>query len=137
MGSIKYLMNDKKLIANQQLLPFLARVIRAKYAPTYLGMSRDVFKKDVRPHVDKVRIGSQGIGYDRLDIDACWEHCKRHSECSSKQKMGDTLCRNLYIVETESFGAKSRNTGKSIKHRASIEYTSTLTRITQMKPKRS
>lgn len=44
------------------------RVIRAKDAPAYLGMSRSVFNRDVNPHIFNIPIGTQGIGYDRLDF---------------------------------------------------------------------
>ncbi len=33
------------------------RVIRAKHAPGYLGMCRDVFNKEVKPFVSSVPIG--------------------------------------------------------------------------------
>ncbi len=37
--------------------PILPRVIRAKHAPSYLGMSREVFNRDVKPFVTVVPIG--------------------------------------------------------------------------------
>ncbi|WP_235978978.1 hypothetical protein [Zestomonas carbonaria] len=46
------------------------RVIRAGAAPAYLGMCRDEFNRTVRPHVREFRIGRQGIGFDREELDA-------------------------------------------------------------------
>ncbi|MGL3340947.1 hypothetical protein [Pseudomonas aeruginosa] len=46
------------------------RVIRAMAAPAYLGMCRDEFNRTVRPHVREFRIGQQGIGFDREELDA-------------------------------------------------------------------
>jgi hypothetical protein len=46
------------------------RIVRAKHAPGYLGMCRDVFNKTVRPYVREFPIGEQGIGFDRLELDA-------------------------------------------------------------------
>ncbi|MDF3174564.1 hypothetical protein P3C22_21380 [Pseudomonas sp. ER28] len=48
----------------------LPRIIRAGDAPRYLGMCRDEFKNTVRPFVREFPIGKQGIGFDRLELDA-------------------------------------------------------------------
>ncbi|WP_273221728.1 hypothetical protein [Pseudomonas sp.] len=46
------------------------RFLRAMDAPGYLGMCRDEFNKTVRPHVREFPIGKQGVGFDRLELDA-------------------------------------------------------------------
>ncbi|MDT4806410.1 hypothetical protein FQZ97_392420 [compost metagenome] len=46
------------------------RILRANAAPAYLGMCRTEFNKTVRPHVREFRIGQQGIGFDREELDA-------------------------------------------------------------------
>lgn len=46
------------------------RILRANAAPTYLGMCRTEFNKTVRPYVREFRIGVQGIGFDREELDA-------------------------------------------------------------------
>lgn len=46
------------------------RILRAKHAPSYLGMCRAEFDKTVRPHVSEFPIGRQGVGFDRLELDA-------------------------------------------------------------------
>ncbi len=48
----------------------LPRLIRFRDAPRYLGMDRNRFNAEVRPHVTTVPIGRQGIGFDRLELDA-------------------------------------------------------------------
>ncbi|MFF7108942.1 hypothetical protein [Pseudomonas sichuanensis] len=48
----------------------LPRIIRAGEAPGYLGMCKDEFKNTVRPHVREFPIGKQGVGFDRLELDA-------------------------------------------------------------------
>ena len=50
-----------------QILP---RVLRLRDAPAYLGMDRHRFNTEVRPYLREYRIGTQGIGIDRLDVDA-------------------------------------------------------------------
>lgn len=63
---------------------FLPRFIRCKDASAYLGMDRDRFNGEVRPHLVEIPIGVQGIAFDRLDLDA-WaddykERCGRPSD---------------------------------------------------------
>jgi predicted DNA-binding transcriptional regulator AlpA len=50
--------------------PILPRFIRAGEAYGYLGMCRDEFNKTVRPNVREFPIGKQGVGFDRLELDA-------------------------------------------------------------------
>jgi hypothetical protein len=53
--------------AREQPLP---RILRARDAPRYLGMDRNRFNAEVRPHVMQIPIGKQGVGFDRLELDA-------------------------------------------------------------------
>ncbi|MFJ5236530.1 hypothetical protein ACIP86_07335 [Pseudomonas neuropathica] len=53
-----------------QVAPILPRFIRAGEAYGYLGMCRDEFNKTVRPNVREFPIGKQGVGFDRLELDA-------------------------------------------------------------------
>lgn len=55
-------MNNK-----QQILP---RILRYRSAPAYLGMCNSEFNKTVRPFVKEFPIGSQGVGFDRYELDA-------------------------------------------------------------------
>lgn len=55
---------------NPILLP---RVIRFRDAPFYLGMDRNRFNAEVRPHLTEIPIGRQGIGFDRLELDAWFD----------------------------------------------------------------
>ena len=43
------------------------RLIRLRDAPDYLGMDRNRFNREVRPALTEVRIGSQGVAFDRLE----------------------------------------------------------------------
>jgi hypothetical protein len=60
-------------------MEFLPRVIRAKNAHAYLGMDRNRFNREVKPHLIAVPIGVQGLGYDRFDLDKWWEEYKRRN----------------------------------------------------------
>ena len=46
------------------------RLIRLRDAHTYLGMDPNRFNSEVRPSLTEIPIGSQGIAFDRLDLDA-------------------------------------------------------------------
>jgi hypothetical protein len=46
------------------------RIIRHRDAPGYLGMDRNRFNTEVRPHLTEIPIGKQGIGFDRHELDA-------------------------------------------------------------------
>jgi len=47
----------------------LPRFIRLRDAPSYLGMDKNRFNRDVRPQLSSIPIGTQGIAFDRLDLD--------------------------------------------------------------------
>ncbi len=49
------------------------RLIRFRDAPHYLGMDRNRFNVEVRPYLTEVPVGTQGIGFDRLELDAWFE----------------------------------------------------------------
>lgn len=48
----------------------IPRFIRMRDAPKYLGMDKNRFSAEVRPFITEIPIGSQGIAFDRLDLDA-------------------------------------------------------------------
>jgi len=48
----------------------LPRIVRFRDAPGYVGMDRNRFNAEVRPYLTEVPIGTQGIGFDRLELDA-------------------------------------------------------------------
>ena len=58
---------SRQKAASPWLLP---RLLRFRDAPTYLGMDRNRFNKEVRPYLTEIPIGKQGIGFDRLEIEA-------------------------------------------------------------------
>ena len=52
------------------------RIIRFRDAAAYLGMDRNRFNVEVRPYLSEVPIGKQGVGFDRLELDAWFEDYK-------------------------------------------------------------
>jgi predicted DNA-binding transcriptional regulator AlpA len=91
-------------------ISIMPRVLRLRDVPRYLGMNRNLFNSDVRPFLSEVRIGRQGVAFDRLELDAWWEQYKSRNERRPKaQKPEDDKCQN----ETECRGsAKKAGSGK-------------------------
>ena len=55
------------------------RLIRLKDASRYLGMDKNRFNNEVRPTLPELRIGVQGVAFDRLDLDQWVEQYKTRS----------------------------------------------------------
>jgi hypothetical protein len=95
-------MTDRKL-SNPTLLP---RLIRFRDAPFYLGMDRNRFNAEVRPYLTEVPIGKQGVGFDRLELDAWFdEYVARNGRPA--RKGNDTW-------DANEFPASSRGAGYGI-----------------------
>lgn len=45
------------------------RLIRLRDAPFYLGMDRNRFNAEVRPSLTEIPIGTQGVAFDRVELD--------------------------------------------------------------------
>ena len=64
----------------------LPRIIRLRDAHHYLGMDPNRFNAEVRPCLTEIPIGKQGIGFDRLDLDAWFEEYKSRNGRPGKRK---------------------------------------------------
>ena len=53
---------------NQAITP--PRILRLRDVPTYIGMNKNHFNKEIRPYLTEIPIGKQGKGFDRLEIDS-------------------------------------------------------------------
>ena len=85
---------------------FLPRFIRLRDAPKYLGMDKNRFNHDVRPHVTVIPIGTQGIAFDRVDLDSWADHDKhrngRPAAQSERRRLWETEQRQVSPSEVES-----------------------------------
>src|SRR5882672_7013129 len=61
------------------------RFLRLRDAPSYLGMDKNRFNREVRPRITIIPIGVQGIAFDRLDLDAWADEHKRRNGCPGAQ----------------------------------------------------
>jgi hypothetical protein len=71
--TVVHFMSTQTSATFTQLLP---RVIRIRDAPFYLGMDKNRFNTEVRPALTEIKIGTQGIAFDRLELDAWFDDYK-------------------------------------------------------------
>jgi hypothetical protein len=55
------------------------RFIRLRDAPLYLGMDKNRFNREVRPELTNIPIGTQGVAFERLELDAWAEDYVRRT----------------------------------------------------------
>ncbi len=67
----------------------LPRFIRLRDAPAYLGVDRNRFNSEIRPALTEIPIGTQGVAFDRLDLDA-WADDYVHRNGRAPGRKGDT-----------------------------------------------
>jgi hypothetical protein len=77
-------------------LSVLPRIIRFRDAPFYLGMDRNRFNTEVRPSLTELPIGTQGIGFDRLELDAWVEDYKSRNGRPGRSKGAKSWDANKY-----------------------------------------
>jgi len=74
----------------------LPRLIRLRDAPGYLGMDRNRFNSEVRPFLTEIPLGTQGIAFDRLEIDAWLEdYIQRNGRRPKASDLEDAKCQNV------------------------------------------
>jgi predicted DNA-binding transcriptional regulator AlpA len=99
------------------------RLIRLRDAPDYLGMDRNRFNLEVRPALTEVRIGSQGVAFDRLEMDAWVDQYKRCNGRPARHR-GDEL---WDAIETPGCGS-GVGSGISTSRSSAIAFTKALER---------
>ncbi len=113
-----------------QLLP---RVIRMKDAPRYLGMDRNRFNKEARPDLVEIPIGKQGIGFDRLELDAWFDAYKARNGRPGPHQKGD----EPWDAKKRQDSSKGAIAGTSTKSSKDSVFAKALAQITLKKPKGS
>lgn len=116
-------------MSNIHLIP---RLIRLRDAPIYLGMDRHRFNQDVRPNLTEVPIGTQGIAFDRLDLDA-WVDDYIH--CSGRPAVTRQRSLEQWDEKNRQVSSKEGNIGISIKRSLDAEFEKALVRAVSKKPK--
>lgn len=86
-------------------LEFQPRIIRAGSAYRYCGMGRELFNEEIRPFVREIPIGQQGIGFDRLELDAALDEYIARRGHAPAQKWSDTSCRKTAMASASVAGS--------------------------------
>jgi hypothetical protein len=82
------------------------RLIRLREAPNFFGMDKNRFNRELRPHLTEIRIGTQGVAFDRLEMKAAADDYKsrngRPAAQSERRKLWDDRNRQASPSEVES-----------------------------------
>jgi len=70
----------------------LPRIIRIRDAPFYLGMDKNRFNTEVRSSLTEMKIGTQGIAFDRLELDAWVDDFKTRFGKPGTHKLEKPTC---------------------------------------------
>ena len=119
-------------IPDQTRLQFLPRLIRFREAPRYLGMDRNRFNREVRPHVTEIAIGKQGVAFDRLELDAWVDQYKRCNGRPGRSK-GESIWDEKDRLDSLNVKASGISTNKSTRG----EFARALDTLNLKKQKRS
>ncbi len=112
-------------------MDFQPRFIRLKDAGRYLGMDPNRFNDEVRPFVTEIRIGTQGIAFDRLDLDQWADEYKKVNGCPGKAMKGATT----WGRKSRQGLSKEEKSGTSGKQSKVSEFEKALARATSKRPR--
>jgi hypothetical protein len=101
-------------------------------AADYLGMDRHIFNKQVRPYLRAIRIGIQGIAFDRLDLDAWVDEHVGRSECPADS---DSRRMKTWDENERRVSKKDGDAGKLIKRSSDADFAKALALVTWKKLK--
>ncbi|HAT4454804.1 TPA: hypothetical protein F8V28_08360 [Legionella pneumophila] len=116
-------------MSNIHLIP---RLIRLRDAPTYVGMDRHRFNKDVRPNLVEIPMGIQGIAFDRLDLDAWVDD---YIQCSGRPAVTKQRSLEQWDEKNRRVSSKEVTIGTSIRQSLDAEFEKALVRATSKKQK--
>ncbi len=119
-------MKDETLIS-----PIQPRILRLPDACRYLGISKTLFNREVRPHVAELNFGGNSSAFDRLDLDR-WVEDHKHRNGRLGQSQGD----RLWDVINRRGSPSGVGSGTLTKSSTDSELESLLVQATSKKPKR-
>jgi hypothetical protein len=122
-------MPTKTFKASKTFTPLLPRLIRIKDAPFYLGMDKNRFNQEVRPQLTEIKIGIQGIAFDRLDLDAWVDDLKSRSKKPDTHKL-----EKIEWQRKSPASSKGANAGTSTKLSAEGAFAKALAQAILKKP---
>jgi hypothetical protein len=108
----------------------LPRIIRIRDAPFYLGMDKNRFNEEVRPSLTEMKIGTQGIAFDRLELDAWVDDFKNKFGTPGTQLLEKPTCQRKSPASS-----KGASFGISTKLSKADAFAKALAQATSKKPK--
>jgi hypothetical protein len=111
--------------------PFLPRFIRLRDAPSYLGMDKNRFNRDVRPLLAAIPIGTQGIAFGRLDLDSWADDYKSRNGHPAAQPERE----KLWETKERRVSPNAVGSGTSIRSSEEHAFAKALEQATSGKPK--
>lgn len=108
------------------------RIIRLRDAPFYLGMNKNHFNAEVRPSLTEVKIGTQGIAFDRLELDAWADDLMSRSGKPGTKKLEKIACQRKSLASS-----RGATPGTSTKLSKEDAFAKALEQATKKKPKAS
>ncbi|HEY8036177.1 MAG TPA: hypothetical protein VIF37_11400 [Methylobacter sp.] len=108
----------------------LPRIIRIRDAPFYLGMDKNRFNSEVRPSLTEMKIGTQGIAFDRLELDAWVDELKNRIGKIGTHKLENATCLKKSLALS-----KGTMSGTSTKLSKADAFAKALAQATKKKPK--
>jgi hypothetical protein len=107
----------------------IPRIIRIRDAPFYLGMDKNRFNAEVRPSLTELKIGTQGVAFDRLELDA-WvdDLISRTGKKTNAHKQEKISCQKRHPVSP-----KETTSGISTKSSKEREFMKALAQVSSKK----
>ena len=115
-------------ITSEQCPTLIPRIIRFRDAPFYLGMDKNRFNKEVRPFITELKIGTQGIAFDRLDLDAWVDDYKSRVGRPGTRKLEKESCQKRHLASP-----RGTTSGTSTKSSRESDFTKALDQVTSKK----
>jgi hypothetical protein len=107
------------------------RFIRMRDAPSYLGMDKNRFNREVRPLLAMIPIGTQGIAFDRLDLDSWADDYKSRNGHPAAQPERE----KLWETKGRRVSPNEAGSGTSISSSEEHAFAKALEQATSGKPK--
>ena len=107
------------------------RLIRLREAPNFFGMDKNRFNRELRPRLTEIRIGTQGVAFDRLEMEAAADDYKSRNgrPAAERKKPWDNPKRQD--------SSNAVGSGTSTRSSEEQEFAKALARVTCDEPKNS
>ena len=89
------------------------RLIRLREAPNFFGMDKNRFNRELRPRLTEIRIGTQGVAFDRLEMEAAADDYKSRNGRPAAQSERSKSWDNVKGPDSHAEVASGISTSKS------------------------